>query len=261
MLQSLAWAGFTEYIYTPNIVLNYKDAKLVKIDGKYYQDIEAMYYYPNAIALAAVTPVALYMDAGVKAYEEFYSSLLTKQIRPIAVAGILNKLLQGEKVSSQEISLLDVTLKFSMEFGNNPYSPYIEIGEDSRGNKSLSLRSITKDVDIIRKRESFYKYDLFHKDGINYFILFPKDNTQFLSMNEQIIPYSIFCDYNGAFYQFALDFKSRKAVPVMFEERTYQNNSKAKQAYKKLITIPTETIEKNFNQIIQAYVDYSKANR
>ena len=260
-------ASFIQAVAVPDLVINYKDAKMVDHEGFVYQDTTVSLEYDSA--LLAFLPVGLWMEAGIKLQEEFYTVMLNNMAKPLRVqqtAQVIVKIANHERVSDEELQFVISGLDLSFTIPYRPFRTRLDIVNYSSkpSYKRLRLHVIDKPQnDITYKTYEVAKVDVMHKDGFNFFYLFAKKG-KLLIINNILIPPVIFCEYNGLFWLYKIDFSKRRVD--LYEQQFMYSPKEGRLGYRegdffrKLTKKPQKIINSNIGKFLLIYADYLKAD-
>jgi hypothetical protein len=102
-----------------------------------------------------------------------------------------------------------------------------------------------------------------HKNGFNFFFLFPKEE-KLLIINNILIPPAVFVEYNGFVFFYELDFENQKGVLSKLQFGTKENPaSKYLRGYKKehfnnIILRSNKIVNQEFKRFALMYAEYLK---
>jgi 5-formaminoimidazole-4-carboxamide-1-beta-D-ribofuranosyl 5'-monophosphate synthetase len=206
------------------------------------------------------------MEAGIKLQEQFYNTMLNDMVKPLRVQktiDIIVKIANDKKVSADEIKFVTSGLDVSFEIPYRPFRTRLDIVDDSSNHrfKHLTLNIINKPQnDVTYKSYKVAKVDVMNKDGFNFFYLFPKKN-KLLIINNILIPPMIFCEYNGLFWMYKINFNHR-SVGLYNKQFMYTGGLRNSQDkfFDKITQKPQKIINKNIKEFLLIYSNYLKAN-
>jgi hypothetical protein len=260
---SLTHASFIKAVAEPDLLIDYDQSVFVQHQSFIAQETKIRLVYDKAIV--AFLPFGLWMEAGVKLYETIYTPMLEEMMEPLRAAKaaeIVFKLASDQKVSQEDIDFLTSRVKINFAFEYKPYHPRIDLLlRENRA--SVSLTHKPQD-DITYETMEVMKVDVMHKEGYNFFFLFPKENKLFI-LNNILIPPIIFCEYNGVFYAYEINFANKSVSLYKNQFSEYEARKKLsrdeRRFFDKLTQKPQEILTRHINEFLLIYSNYLKETR
>lgn len=258
LLHSLLSASFIKAVAVPDFVIDYEDSKFYANEHFAYQETTARLMYDKSFLI--FLPFGLWMEAGITLYDAIYTPMLEELMQPLKIAKlseIILKIANGEEVPNEDLDFLTSAIYISHTFEYKPFVQRLDIA--SFENQAYLRVAANVQNDITFDSYDMVKIDILHENGFNFFFLLPK-GEKLLIVNDILMPPIVFCEYNGLFYAYKLDFRNKRAILYndLFSEPTQLQrlDSYEKQFFNKLTLEPTAIIERNFREFARTYAHY-----
>ncbi len=144
-----------------------------------------------------MSPVLLWMEGGLLAYEITYTNLLNVYNEPLAkiqLITILGKLINGQPLSLKDAEVLWMDYSGLFEIKAPPFA------------YSLDTRRL---AGTVKESHRVAKVTIDINDKYNIFMLFPVSNTP-LTINSLIMPPIVFVEFGGIVVAYTIDFRDGK---------------------------------------------------
>ena len=255
-------ASFVQAVAVPDLIIQYENAQIKTKEGFTYQDVTVSLDYSSGILV--FLPVGLWMETGIKLQELFYGKMLNHLMEPLRVqkmVDIIVKMANDQRVTPEEVDFVVSGVDLSFDIPYRPFRTRIDIEQFE---KQVYLNIISNPQnDISYKSYNLAKVDVMHKDGFNFFFLFPK-KEKLLIINNILQPPMVFCEYNGLFYIYRLNFATKKVH--LYKEQFFDYSklnrirNEERKFFNKLTKKPQDIINKNIKEFLLIYSDYLKVN-
>lgn len=203
----------------------------------------------------AMSPVLLWMEGGLLAYETTYTKLLNVYNEPLAkmqLITILGKLVNGQTLSAKDVEVLKLDFSGLFEIKSPPFVYNFKAGKYTSLNTHRLAGSIKESIQVA-------KVTIDITDRYNVFMLFPVNGMP-LMVNSLIMPPLVFVEFGGLLVAYTVDFKDGKIT--FFEPDTESDGScKNRHEYQSNPTSPCEflahqipnELSKHRLKIVKAY--------
>lgn len=251
-------ASFIKAVAIPDLVIDYQESKFYANEYFPYQETTARLTYDKSFLI--FLPFGLWMEAGITLYEVMYTPMLEELMQPLKIAKlsqIVLKIANDEPVPDEDLDFLMSSIDVSFDFEYKPFRQRIDI---TMFDYDIYLQVVQNaQNDITFHTYDMVKIDVLHEQGFNFFYLLPK-GEKLLIINDILMPPVVFCEYNGLFYAYKIDFKNKKAIlyDALFSEPTQLGRlySQERQFFNKLTLAPKAIIERNFREFALIYAYY-----
>lgn len=258
LLYSFLEASFIKAVAVPDLIIDYHDSKIYTTKYYSYQETTARLTYDKSVLF--FLPFGLWMEAGITLYELIYTPMLEELMQPLKVmelSKIILKIANDEEVSDKELDFLMLSTNLSFEFEYKPFRQRLDIAMFEHETYLHIGQNVQKDITF--HSYEMVKIDVLHEKGFNFFYLLPK-GEKLLIINNMLMPPLVFCEYNGLFYAYKIDFRNKRAI--LFDEllsypaQLSRLDSDERFFFDKLTLEPKAIIEKNFREFALIYAHY-----
>lgn len=251
-------ASFIKAVATPDLIIDYHDSKIYTNEHFSYQETTARLTYDKSILF--FLPFGIWMEAGITLYELIYTPMLEELMQPLKVmelSKIVIKIANDEEVSDQELDFLALSTNLSFEFEYKPFRQRLDVEMFEHQTYLHIGQNVQKDITF--HSYEMVKIDVLYEKGFNFFFLLPK-GEKFLIINDILMPPLVFCEYNGLFYAYKIDFRNKRAILydelLSYPTQLNRLDSQERSFFNKLTLEPKAIIEKNFREFALIYAYY-----